>query len=84
LIGNRVQLGFRAVEQTGSADLLDPSRCASGSSRRTSTPADDPGLTNEEQAELKRLRKDNFELRRANDILQPQRDREPDLRRSSM
>src|SRR6516165_8124113 len=29
-----------------------------------------PGMTSEEQAELKRLRKENFELRRANDILQ--------------
>src|SRR5665213_3256810 len=29
-----------------------------------------PGLATEEQAELKRLRKENFELRRANDILQ--------------
>jgi transposase len=29
-----------------------------------------PGLTTEEQAELKRLRKENFELRRSNDILQ--------------
>ena len=29
-----------------------------------------PGLTTDEQAELKRLRKENFELRRANDILQ--------------
>ena len=29
-----------------------------------------PGLTTEEQAELSRLRKENFELRRANDILQ--------------
>src|SRR5664280_128491 len=29
-----------------------------------------PGLTTEEQAELKRLRKENFELRRANDMLQ--------------
>ncbi len=29
-----------------------------------------PGLTSEEQAELKRLRKENFELRRSNDILQ--------------
>jgi len=29
-----------------------------------------PGLTTGEQAELKRLRKENFELRRANDILQ--------------
>jgi len=29
-----------------------------------------PGLTSDEQAELKRLRKENFELRRANDILQ--------------
>jgi transposase len=29
-----------------------------------------PGLTTEEQAELKRLRRENFELRRANDILQ--------------
>ena len=29
-----------------------------------------PGATSEEQAELKRLRKENFELRRANDILQ--------------
>jgi transposase len=29
-----------------------------------------PGLTADEQAELKRLRKENFELRRANDILQ--------------
>ena len=29
-----------------------------------------PGLSTEEQAELKRLRKENFELRRANDILQ--------------
>jgi transposase len=29
-----------------------------------------PGSTSEEQAELKRLRKENFELRRANDILQ--------------
>ena len=29
-----------------------------------------PGLTSEEQTELKRLRKENFELRRANDILQ--------------
>jgi transposase len=28
------------------------------------------GLTSEEQAELKQLRKENFELRRANDILQ--------------
>ena len=28
------------------------------------------GLSTEEQAELKRLRKENFELRRANDILQ--------------
>ena len=28
-----------------------------------------PGLTSEEQAELKRLRKENFELRRANEIL---------------
>ena len=28
------------------------------------------GLTSDEQAELKRLRKENFELRRANDILQ--------------
>ena len=30
----------------------------------------EPGLTTEEQAELKQLRKENFELRRANDILQ--------------
>ena len=29
-----------------------------------------PGLTAEEREELKRLRKENFELRRANDILQ--------------
>jgi transposase len=29
-----------------------------------------PGLSTEEQAELKRLRKEDFELRRANDILQ--------------
>ena len=29
-----------------------------------------PGLTSEDQVELKRLRKENFELRRANDILQ--------------
>jgi len=29
-----------------------------------------PGLTTEEQAELSRLRKENRELRRANDILQ--------------
>ena len=29
-----------------------------------------PGLSSEEQAELKRLRKENFELRRSNDILQ--------------
>ena len=29
-----------------------------------------PGLTTEELAELTRLRKENFELRRANDILQ--------------
>jgi transposase len=29
-----------------------------------------PGLTTDEQAELTRLRKENFELRRANDILQ--------------
>ena len=29
-----------------------------------------PGLTTDEQAELKRLRKENSELRRANDILQ--------------
>jgi transposase len=29
-----------------------------------------PGMASEEQAELKRLRKENFELRRANDILQ--------------
>lgn len=29
-----------------------------------------PGLTTEEREELKRLRKENFELRRANDILQ--------------
>jgi transposase len=29
-----------------------------------------PGLRSEEQAELKRLRKENFELRRSNDILQ--------------
>jgi transposase len=29
-----------------------------------------PGLTTEEQVELKRLRKENFELRRSNDILQ--------------
>ena len=29
-----------------------------------------PGLTTEEQEELKRLRKENFELRRSNDILQ--------------
>jgi transposase len=29
-----------------------------------------PGLTTEERDELKRLRKENFELRRANDILQ--------------
>jgi transposase len=29
-----------------------------------------PGLTSEELAELKRLRKENFELRRSNDILQ--------------
>ena len=29
-----------------------------------------PGLTSDEQAELKRLRKEIFELRRANDILQ--------------
>jgi transposase-like protein len=29
-----------------------------------------PGLSTEEQAELKRLRKENFELRRSNDILQ--------------
>ena len=28
------------------------------------------GLTTDEQAELKRLRKENFELQRANDILQ--------------
>jgi len=29
-----------------------------------------PGLTTEEKAELARLRKENFELRRSNDILQ--------------
>jgi transposase len=29
-----------------------------------------PGLTTDEQAELKRLRKENSELRRSNDILQ--------------
>jgi transposase-like protein len=29
-----------------------------------------PGLTSDERAELKRLRKENFELRRSNDILQ--------------
>jgi transposase len=29
-----------------------------------------PGLTSDEQSELKRLRKENSELRRANDILQ--------------
>jgi transposase len=29
-----------------------------------------PGLTTDEQSELKRLRKENFELRRSNDILQ--------------
>ena len=29
-----------------------------------------PGITTEEQAELKRLRKENSELRRSNDILQ--------------
>lgn len=29
-----------------------------------------PGVTTEEQAELKRLKRDNAELRRANDILQ--------------
>ncbi|MGA7833880.1 MAG: transposase [Acidimicrobiales bacterium] len=29
-----------------------------------------PGLTTEEREELKRLRKENFELQRANDILQ--------------
>jgi transposase len=29
-----------------------------------------PGLSTEELAELKRLRKENFELRRSNDILQ--------------
>jgi transposase len=29
-----------------------------------------PGVTSEEQAELARLRKENFELKRANDILQ--------------
>ena len=29
-----------------------------------------PGLTTDEQAELKRLRQENFELRRSNDILQ--------------
>jgi transposase len=29
-----------------------------------------PGLTSDEQAELKRLRKENSELRRSNDILQ--------------
>ena len=29
-----------------------------------------PGLTTDEQAELTRLRKENFELRRSNDILQ--------------
>jgi transposase len=29
-----------------------------------------PGLTSEEREELKRLRKENFELQRANDILQ--------------
>jgi transposase len=29
-----------------------------------------PGTTTEEQAELARLRKENFELKRANDILQ--------------
>jgi transposase len=29
-----------------------------------------PGLSTDDQAELKRLRKENFELRRANDILQ--------------
>jgi transposase-like protein len=29
-----------------------------------------PGLSTEEKAELARLRKENFELRRANDILQ--------------
>jgi len=28
-----------------------------------------PGMTSEEQAQLKRLRKENFELRRANEIL---------------
>ena len=28
-----------------------------------------PGLTTDEQSELKRLRKENFELRRSNDIL---------------
>jgi transposase len=31
---------------------------------------DRPGLTTEEREELKRLRKENFELQRANDILQ--------------
>jgi transposase len=33
------------------------------------TPASGPGTTGEESAELKRLRRENAELRRANEIL---------------
>ena len=34
-----------------------------------STPANGPGLTSEEYAEIKRLKRENAELRRANEIL---------------
>ena len=42
-------------------------RCANGSAVRRSTR--EPGVTSEESDQIKRLKRENFELRRANEIL---------------
>ena len=44
-------------------------RCASGSARPRSTAGTRPGVTSEESAEMRKLRAEVRELRRANEIL---------------
>ena len=45
------------------------SHCAGGCARPSGTPGQRPGLTTSEREELKRLQRENVELKRANEIL---------------
>ena len=55
----------RSATNSGSAQ----NRCVDGCGRPSGIPASAPGLTTSEREELKRLQRENFELKRANEIL---------------